>query len=134
MKSAAFTTHKVINFFKNVSKILTILRVLVVVFHNFYPKLISFLVSTGYNVKVRHELLVEVLGYVFPEEEYSYWLMNLLMWVLPTTVAIAAAVDALLAFVYMKYAHPWRGILADPAPQEVIPEAIPVQSSTRYFG
>ena len=57
--------------------------------------------------------------------------MNLLMWVLPTTVAIAAAVDALLAFVYMKYAHPWRGILADPAPQEVIPEAIPVQSSSR---
>ena len=92
---------------------------------------ISFRVSTGYNVKVRHELLLEVLGYVFPEEEYSYWLMNLLMWVLPTTVAIAAAVDALLAFVYMKYAHPWRGILADPAPQEVIPEAIPVQSSSR---
>ena len=78
---------------------------------------IKFRVSTGYNVKVRHELLLEVLGYVFPEEEYSYWLMNLLMWVLPTTVAIAAAVDALLAFVYMKYAHPWRGILAEPAPQ-----------------
>ena len=77
----------------------------------------------------RQATVCEVLGYVFPEEEYSYWLMNLLMWVLPTTVAIAAAVDALLGFVYMKYAHPWRGILADPAPQEVIPDD--VQSSSR---
>ena len=81
-------------------------------------------------MKVRHELLLEVLGYVFPEEEYSYWLMNLLRWLLPTTIAIAAAVDALLAFAYMKYAHPWRGILADAAPEEVIPEALSVQSSS----
>ena len=81
-------------------------------------------------MKVRHELLLEVLGYVFPEEEYSYWLMNLLMWVLPTTVAIAAAVDALLAYIYMRYAHPWRGILEDPAPPKVIPEAYPVPSSS----
>ena len=81
-------------------------------------------------MKIRHELLLVHLGYVFPEEEHSYWLMTLLMWVLPTILAIAAIVDALLAFIYMRYAHPWRGILEDPAPRKVIPEAYPVPSSS----
>ena len=88
------------------------------------------LISTGYQVKVRHELLLDTLGYVFPEEEYSYWLMTLLMWLLPTILAIATVVDALLAYIYMKYAHPWKGILEDPVPREVIPEAYPVPSSS----
>ena len=90
----------------------------------------SFLISTGYQVKVRHELLLDALGYVFPEEDHSYWLMTLLMWVLPTILAIAAVVDALFAFIYMRYAHPWRGILEDPAPLKVIPEAYPFPSSS----
>ena len=90
----------------------------------------SFLISTGYQVKVRHELLLDTLGYVFPEEEHSYWLMTLLMWLLPTILAIAAVVDALLAYIYMKYAHPWKGILEDPAPRKAIPEAYPVPSSS----
>ena len=81
-------------------------------------------------MKVRHELLLDTLGYVFPEEEQSYLLITLLMWVLPTTLAIAAVVDAFLAFIYMKYAHPWKGILEDPAPREVIQEAFPVPSSS----
>ena len=74
-------------------------------------------------MKVRHELLLDTLGYVFPKEEHSYWLMTLLMWLLPTILAVAALVDALLAYIYMRYAHPWRGILEDPAPRKVIPEA-----------
>ena len=73
-------------------------------------------ICTGYQVKVRHELLLDTLRYVFPEEEHSYWLMTLLMWVLPTILVIAAIVDALFAYIYMKYAHPWKGILEDPAP------------------
>ena len=73
---------------------------------------------------------MDTLGYVFPEEEYSYWLMTLLMWLLPTILAIAAVVDALFAYIYMKYAHPWKGILEDPAPPKVIPEAYPVPSSS----
>ena len=90
----------------------------------------SFLILTGYQVKLRHELLLDALGYVFPEEEHSYWLMNLLMWLLPTILAIAAVVDALLAYIYMKYVHPWKGILEDPVPREVIPEAYRVPSSS----
>ena len=81
-------------------------------------------------MRVRHELLLDALGYVFPEEEYAYWMMTLLMWLLPTILAIAAVVDALLAYIYMKYAHPWKGILEDPVPQEVIPEAYPVPPSS----
>ena len=81
-------------------------------------------------MKVRHELLLDTLRYVFPEEEHSYWLMTLLMWVLPTILVIAAIVDALFAYIYMKYAHPWKGILEDPVPREVIPEAYPVPSSS----
>ena len=88
-----------------------------------------FFISTGYQVRVRHELLLDTLGYVFPEEEYSYWLTTLLMWVLPTILAIAVVVDVLLAFIYMRYAHPWRGILEDPAPPKVI-TAYPVPSSS----
>merc|ERR1719398_240064 len=83
--------------------------------------LITPFIITGYQVRVRHELLLDTLGYVFQEEEDSYWLMTLLMWLLPTILAIAAIVDALLAFIYMRYAHPWRGILEDPAPLKVIP-------------
>ena len=56
--------------------------------------------------------------------------MTLLMWVLPTILVIAAIVDALFAYIYMKYAHPWKGILEDPAPWEVIPEAYPDPSSS----
>ena len=56
--------------------------------------------------------------------------MTLLMWLLPTILGIAAAVDALFAYIYMKYAHPWKGILEDPAPPKVSPEAYPVPSSS----
>ena len=68
---------------------------------------------------------MDTLGYVFPEEEHSYWLMTLLMWLLPTILAIAAVVDALFAYIYMKYAHPWKGSLEETVPQEAIPEAYP---------
>jgi len=64
------------------------------------------------NVKNRHELLLSALGYVFPEEEHAYWLVNLLIWILPTTISIAAVVDMLFAVIYMKFAHPWKGLLA----------------------
>ena len=57
-------------------------------------------------------MLVSALGYVFPEEEHAYWLVNLLIWILPTTISIAAVVDMLFAVIYMKFAHPWKGLLA----------------------
>ena len=63
-------------------------------------------------MKNRHELLLNTLGYVFPEEEHAYWLVNLLIWVLPTTISITAVVDMLFAIIYMKFTHPWKGLLA----------------------
>ena len=63
-------------------------------------------------MKDRHELLLKSIG-TFYEEDSAYQRVNLLSWVLPMTISIHAVVDAIIAYVYMKYAHPWRGILAD---------------------
>ena len=63
------------------------------------------------NVKDRHELLMKTIG-TFPEEDFAYQRVNFLLWTLPLTISIHAVVDAILAYVYMKYVHPWRGILA----------------------
>jgi hypothetical protein len=64
----------------------------------------------GYNVKVRHELLSGAIG-TFKEENEAYSLASWLLWVLPMTVTIAALMDAILVYGYMKWAHPWAGIL-----------------------
>ena len=66
---------------------------------------------------------MSVLGYVFPEEEHAYWLVNLLILVLPLTISIAAVVDMLLAVIYMKFAHPWKGLLAKVEKKEKSEEA-----------
>ena len=58
----------------------------------------------------RHELLLSSIG-TFPEEGNAYTLVTLLQWLLPTVVAIHALVDATLVFIYLKFAHPWIGIL-----------------------
>ena len=84
-------------------------------------------------MKNRHELLLSSLGYVFPEEEHAYWLVNLLIWVLPTTISIAAVVDMLLAVIYMKFAHPWKGLLAKVEKKEMSEEA-EVSKSAQFQG
>ena len=66
--------------------------------------------STAVNVMERHELLLSSIG-TFPEEDAAYTLVTLLQWLLPTVVAIHALVDATLVFIYLKFAHPWIGIL-----------------------
>ena len=48
---------------------------------------------------------------VFPEEEYAYWLVNKLSWILPLMIVLGAIVDVLLVYVYMRFAHPWKDIL-----------------------
>ena len=60
----------------------------------------------------RHNLLEGAIG-TFEEEKQAYWIVTLLMWLLPTIVVAGAAIDAIFVIVYMKYAHPWKGILAD---------------------
>ena len=48
---------------------------------------------------------------VFPEEEYAYWMLNKLSWVLPLTIVSGAIIDAFLVYIYMRFAHPWKDIL-----------------------
>ena len=65
---------------------------------------------SGYNVKVRHQLLLVAIG-TFEEENEAYVLISWLLWVLPMTVTIAALMDAILVYCFMKWFHPWAGIL-----------------------
>ena len=65
---------------------------------------------SGYNVKVRHKLLSRAIG-TFEEENKAYLLISWLLWVLPMTVTIAALMDAILVYCFMKWFHPWAGIL-----------------------
>ena len=62
------------------------------------------------NVEARNDILVGAIG-VFPEEETAYWKVKNLTWILPTVVIIGSLIDALLAIVYMRFAHPWKHIL-----------------------
>ena len=70
---------------------------------------LHFFYSTAYNVRTRHELLESALGMVYPEEEYAYWLVTLLAWLLPTIVLVGALLDTSIVIVYMNFGHPWKG-------------------------
>merc|ERR1719362_126738 len=71
--------------------------------------LIPFFV-TGNNIKARHELLEGAIG-TFLEEDDAYARVTTLSWILPSTVILSAMLDALLVWIYMKLAHPWKDIL-----------------------
>ena len=70
----------------------------------------SFFIITAYNVNSRHALVKGTIG-VFPEEEYAYWMVNKLSWVLPFTIVSGAIIDTFLVYIYMRFAHPWKDIL-----------------------
>ena len=38
-------------------------------------------------------------------------MVTTLFWILPMTVILSAVLDALLVWIYMKLAHPWKDIL-----------------------
>ena len=61
-------------------------------------------------MNIRHTLVKGAIG-AFPEEEYAYWLVNKLSWILPLTIILGAIVDVFLVYVYMRFAHPWKDIL-----------------------
>ena len=66
----------------------------------------------GSKIIARHELLLEALGHVFPEEEYSYQLVSKLSWILPVVVFCAGLVDLILVGTYLKYGLPWKDIIS----------------------
>ena len=78
--------------------------------HTELQGLFFFSIITAYNVNVRHMLVKGAIG-VFPEEEYAYWMVNKLSWVLPLTIVSGAIIDAFLVYIYMRFAHPWKDIL-----------------------
>ena len=61
-------------------------------------------------MNARHKLVKGAIG-GFPEEEYAYWLVNTLSWILPLMIGFGAIVDVLLIYIYMRFAHPWKDIL-----------------------
>ncbi len=60
----------------------------------------------------RHHLISVSIG-TFDEEDEAYLLVTWLLWVIPMIVTLAALMDAILAYGYMKWVHPWGGILAE---------------------
>ena len=67
---------------------------------------------TASNVKSRYKLLEGAIG-AFPEEEMAYWMASKLTWILPVIVILGFLVDAILVYVFMKFAHPRKDILFD---------------------
>ena len=65
---------------------------------------------TGNSIRARHELLEGAIG-TFQEEDDAYSMVTTLSWILPTAVILSAMLDALLVWIYMKLAHPWKDIL-----------------------
>ena len=41
-----------------------------------------------------------------------------LTWALPLSLLIATIIDATIIYVYMRYAHPWKGILTNEEEEE----------------
>ena len=68
--------------------------------------------SSAYKVRERHSALVLNIG-TFAEEDNAYELLNSLSISLPIVVMITWVLDALLAYVYLKWFHPWRIILQE---------------------
>ena len=66
--------------------------------------------QTGNSIRARHELLEGAIG-TFQEEDDAYSMVTTLSWILPTAVILSAMLDALLVWIYMKLAHPWKDIL-----------------------
>ena len=56
--------------------------------------------------------MLEVSIGTFQREKDAYNLVMLLSWLLPCILIAGAVIDAGLVVVYMKYLHPWIGILS----------------------
>ena len=49
----------------------------------------------------------------FAKEDEAFHLLTRLSWLLPIFVIISAILDLVLAFVYLKWLHPWKIILQE---------------------
>ena len=49
----------------------------------------------------------------FAKEDEAFDLLTRLSWLLPIFVIVSAILDLVLAFVYLKWLHPWKMILQE---------------------
>jgi len=73
--------------------------------------LLPIFVTTS-NVREKHLLLRDNIG-TFSKEDKAFDLMTRLSWQLPIFVIISALLDLVLAFIYLKWLHPWKIILQE---------------------
>ena len=64
------------------------------------------------NVSKKHLALRDNIG-TFAKEEEAFDLLTMLSWQLPIFVIASAIIDLVLAFVYLKWLHPWKIILQE---------------------
>ena len=66
--------------------------------------------SPAAKVTEKHLALRDNIG-TFAEEDEAFDLLTRLSWQLPIFVIASAVTDLVLAFVYLKWLHPWKIIL-----------------------
>merc|ERR1711974_85311 len=67
---------------------------------------------TATNVSEKHLTLRDNIG-TFAKEDEAFDLLTRLSWQLPIFVVVSALLDLVLAFVYLKWLHPWKIILQE---------------------
>ena len=63
-------------------------------------------------MREKHLTLRDNIG-TFAKEDEAFDLLNRLSWQLPIFVIVSAILDLVLAFVYLKWLHPWKIILQE---------------------
>ena len=63
-------------------------------------------------MREKHLTLSDNIG-TFAKEDEAFDLLTRLSWLLPIFVIVSAILDLVLAFVYLKWLHPWKIILQE---------------------
>ena len=69
-------------------------------------------------------MLLGTIG-TFPEEDQAFQFVTKLSWAIPLTLLIGSILDAFFVVIFMKFAHPWKGILEEIVETEVSPNVEP---------
>ena len=71
-------------------------------------------------MREKHLLLRDNIG-TFAKEDEAFNLLTMLSWLLPFLVVSFAILDLILAFVYLKWLHPWKIILQEVSSNSHLP-------------
>ena len=74
---------------------------------------------SAFKVREKHLLLRDNIG-TFSKEDEAFELLTRLSWQLPIFVIVSAFLDLVLAFIYLKWLHPWRIILQEVSPKSLL--------------